>query len=196
MKVHRVAFRFVVLVALLALPATGVMAQGNSGKGLTAHAEWSYVYPYEGSEWSPECLYTEGVVTVTQTTTHQPPGPPQVEVVLEDFVYQVSNSLECWFEVLDYNYVWLPNGPVVLDADDFTVHPGLQWATLDTVFQAYEEEGGVWINLAIRIEWTATGKGQGQWREATARIEVLSGMYDVYIDNPVITDDAYIAKVR
>lgn len=195
MNARTLVLRLVILVGLLALPMAAVSAQGNSGKGFTAHAEWSYVF-YDGPFPEPTCFHTQGVVTITQTTAHQPPGRPQVEVVLDDFVYRVSNSPECWFEVLDYNYVSLPQGPVTLDASDFTFHPGLQWATLDTVFPAYEEEGGVWIDLAIRIDWTATGKEQAQRREATARIEVLGGMYDAYIDNPVITEDAYLARAR
>ncbi len=197
MNALRPVLRLALLVALLALPVAAVGAQGNSGdKGFVAHAEWSYVYLNEGPFEDPPCLYTEGVVTVRQTTTHEPPGPPQVEVVLEDFVYQVSDSLECWFEVLDYNYVWLPQGPVTLEASDFTIQPGLQSATLDAVFRAYEEEGPGYFDLGIRVEWTATGKQQGQQRAATATIEVISGMYTAYIDNPVVTEDAYLAKVR
>ncbi len=192
MKKQSVCFLLVLWVALMLFPSGPSFAQGGE-QVFTAHAEWSYVYPNDGPFELPTCLHTQGVVTITQTTVHQPPGPPQVEVVLDDFVYRVSNSLECWFEVLDYNSVSLPQGPVTLDASDFTVHPGLKSATLDTVFQAYEDEGGGYFDLAIRIEWTATGKGQP--RAATARIEVLSGMYDAYIDNPVITEDAYLAKV-
>jgi len=187
--------RIFVLLLLVAVPLGAVGAQGNSGKSYVAHAEWSYDYPYSGSIGGPTCLHTAGVVTVTQTTTNQRGGPPQAQVVLDDFVYQVSNSLECWFEVLDYNYVWLPDGPVTLQASEFSIQPGLQRATLDAVFTAYEEEGPGDFQLGLRVEWTATG-GNGQQRPATARIEVLSGMYMQYLDNPVVTTDAYLAKVR
>ncbi|NLE51681.1 MAG: hypothetical protein GX613_09775 [Chloroflexi bacterium] len=174
MNTMRRLFLILALLAVLALPLAATSAAPN--KAFRAYAEW-FVNP-------SGCRYTLADVLLTQTTEHTPPGPPSAAVTLE-LRYHVRSTCEDEGDNLFY-YEFHTEGPVTIPAGDFSLHPGLKWASLNTTVPVFDEESGSHTDLTVWVNWTTPNKLGPHHYSGNATIEVAAPFDLQYADsNPI-----------
>lgn len=176
MKPERVRIKWAPLLVALALLLVVPTVQAGPDKGYRAFAEFRA---------NPSgCRETYALVTVTQMETHNPPGPRVPEITVE-LIYHVRSTCADPGDFLFY-YEFHTMGPVTIPASDFSIHSGLNRATLNTTLPVYDEEAGIAFDLDVEVLWTATGKAGPQARLADAVLEVSAPFPLQYADsNPV-----------
>jgi len=158
-----------------------VLAKPN--KKLIAFAEFSI-------DHGNDCTVTTASIYVYTNDDYQP-GDPIEEQPHVDFHYDIlgqPTSPGC--DALWYYYI---DGSAPLNDFEFSAQKNLKSATLNKTMQVYDDEGGVFFDVTLNVEWTAKRGARG---ESNATLSISSpSLSPMYMVNPISTSTAGISKV-
>jgi hypothetical protein len=147
---------------------------------------WGFVATADFYEARPAACF----VTLVDITVNETPGEDP-EATL-DFRYAVFGI--CGGQEGLYDRELDTLGEVPIDPSDFTVHPGLRFAILDTELEIFDNESGSLWTVRIQATWDRA-RGRGRPSSWTADL-AISGIPTGPAVNPIATEDAELSRYR
>jgi hypothetical protein len=147
---------------------------------------WGFVATADFYEARPAACF----VTLVDITVNETPGEDP-EATL-DFRYAVFGI--CGGQEGLYDRELDTLGEVPIDPSDFTVHPGLRFAILDTELEIFDNESGSLQTVHIQATWNRA-RSRGRPSSWTADLEVIL-LHSGPEVNPIATEDADLTRYR
>jgi hypothetical protein len=157
---------------------------------------WGFVATADFYEARPAtCFETRVDITVKET----PGEDPEATLDFRHSVFGICGGQEGLYDHDLRTVQQIPGGrfflgEVPIDPADFTVHPGLRVAILDTELELFEDESGSFRTVRIQATWDrARRRGRPSSWTADLEISVFNSGPAV---NPIATEDAELSRYR
>ena len=125
------------------------------GQSTTAYAGDTLVFHSKGPTAiatfsnTSGCIYTETAVTASESRDRNEPGPG------EETSFAAVSTVQ--FNTCTETPLYFAYGETSLSPDEFQISNSLDWATLTTTINVFDEISGITFDVSINLIWTATG---------------------------------------